>query len=145
MTSSPPPRSQGEESGETSTASGPGCTKISEPPGGGPTGGAWPGAAGTTSDWPGAAGTNAGCGGGGAQAEVAARFAVSDRWIRKLLRLREETGGLEPRPRGGGQRPAFDAAGEERLRAAVAAKPDATLAELAAAVGIGSVGSVHRT
>jgi transposase len=69
------------------------------------------------------------------RAEVAERFSVSQSWIRRLLQRRRETGSIAPRPHGGGQRPAFDAEGLERLRQAVADRPDATLAELRAAVG----------
>ncbi|WP_337177712.1 IS630 transposase-related protein [Paludisphaera sp.] len=68
--------------------------------------------------------------------QVAARFSVSVTWIRKLIRQRRETGSIEPRPHGGGHAPAFDAGGERRLREAVRERPDATLAELARAVGV---------
>jgi len=65
------------------------------------------------------------------RAEVAERFAVSESWVRRLLQRRRETGSLAPKPHGGGQAPAFDAAASERLRRAVARTPDATLRELA--------------
>ena len=68
--------------------------------------------------------------------EIAERFAVSTAWIRRLLRRRRETGSIEPMPHGGGQPPAFDVRGAERLRAAVAERPDATLAELARTCGV---------
>jgi transposase len=68
--------------------------------------------------------------------EVAERFAVSVSWVRRLLQRRRETGSLAPRPRGGGQPPAFDAAAADRLRRAVAATPDATLKELARASAV---------
>jgi len=67
------------------------------------------------------------------RAEIAERFRVSESWIRRLLQRRRETGSLAPKPRGGGQPPAFDTAAAERLRGAVAADPGATLKELAAA------------
>jgi transposase len=70
------------------------------------------------------------------RAEVAERFSVSESWIRRLLQRRRETGSIAPKPRGGGQPPAFDAQGADRLREAVAADPDATLKELAGAVGV---------
>lgn len=70
------------------------------------------------------------------RAEVAERFSVSESWIRRLLQRRRDTGSIAPRPRGGGQPPAFDAGRAERLREAVAADPDATLKELAGAVGV---------
>ena len=41
-----------------------------------------------------------------------------------------------PKPRGGGQPPAFEGEAAERLRQAVAAAPDATLKELAGASGV---------
>ena len=65
------------------------------------------------------------------RAEVAARFAVSESWVRRLLQRRRETGSLAPKPHGGGQAPAFDEAAAERLRRAVARTPEATLQELA--------------
>jgi transposase len=70
------------------------------------------------------------------RAEVAEQFSVSVSWIRDLLRRRRETGSIAPRPRGGGQPPAFDAAAAERLRRAVEDDCGATLAELARAAGI---------
>ena len=48
----------------------------------------------------------------GTQEQVAARFAVSVSWVRKLLRQRRDTGSIEPRPHGGGHAPAFDAAAD---------------------------------
>lgn len=69
------------------------------------------------------------------RAEIAERFAVSESWVRRLLQRRRETGSIAPRPRGGGRPPAFGGEAAERLREAVAASPDATLRELAAATG----------
>ena len=69
-------------------------------------------------------------------AEIAARFSVSESWIRRLLQRRRETGSIAPKPRGGGRPPAFSDAAAERLRGAVAADPDATLEELAVASGV---------
>ena len=37
--------------------------------------------------------------------QIAARFAVSVAWIRKLMRQRRETGSIAPKPRGGGRAP----------------------------------------
>jgi transposase len=68
--------------------------------------------------------------------EIAERFSVSTSWLRRLLQRRRENGSIEPRPHGGGQKPAFDADGTERLRAAVASRPDATLRELAQAADV---------
>jgi len=68
--------------------------------------------------------------------ELAERFSVSESWIRRLLQRRRETGSIAPKPRGGGQPPAFDDEAAGRLRQAVAAAPDATLKELAGASGV---------
>ena len=77
--------------------------------------------------------------------EIAERFGVSVSWIRDLLRRRRETGSIAPRPRGGGRAPAFDEAAAARLREAVRADDDATLAELAEAAGVACCASaVHR-
>jgi transposase len=77
--------------------------------------------------------------------QVAARFSVSVVWIRKLLRRRRETGSIEPRPRGGGRAPAFDAEAAGRLRDAVRKDNDATLEELARASGVAcGPSAVHR-
>ena len=72
----------------------------------------------------------------GTQEQVAARFAVSVSWVRKLLRQRRATGSIEPRPRGGGHPPAFDAEAGARLRQAVRDDPDATLEELGRLAGV---------
>ena len=88
----------------------------------------------------------AACDGGDATREqVAARLSVSVPCIRKLLRRRRETGSIEPKPRGGGRAPAFDAEAAGRLREAVRADDDATLAELGRAAGVSCCASaVHR-
>lgn len=81
----------------------------------------------------------------GTRAQIAARFAVSVAWIRKLIRQRRETGSIAPKPHGGGRAKAFDAAADRRLRAAVRADADATLEELARAAGVACCASaVHR-
>jgi transposase len=77
--------------------------------------------------------------------QIAARFSVSVAWIRKLIRQRRETDSIAPKPRGGGRAPAFDAGAARRLREAVRADDDATLAELARAAGVSCCASaVHR-
>jgi transposase len=77
--------------------------------------------------------------------QIAERFSVSVSWIRDLMRRRRTTGSIAARPRGGGRAPAFDQAAEARLREAVRADADATLAELAAAAGVACrPSSVHR-
>ena len=81
----------------------------------------------------------------GTREQIAARFSVSVSWIRDLVRRRRETGSIAPRPHGGGRTRAFDDAADVRLRGAVRAEPDATLAELAEAADVDCVPSaVHR-
>ena len=73
------------------------------------------------------------------------RFRVSVSWIGKLLRRRRQTGSIAPKPHSGGRAPAVAGEAADRLRAAVQADPDATLAELRGAVGVAcSVPAVHR-
>jgi transposase len=81
----------------------------------------------------------------GTQEQVAARFAVSVSWVRKLLRQRRCTGSIEPKPHGGGHAPAFDSATATKLRQAVRDDSDATLEELGHAAGVAcSVSAVYR-
>jgi transposase len=83
--------------------------------------------------------------GGATREQVAARFSVSVRWIRDLLKRRRETGSIAPKPHGGGRTPAFDTAAAGRLREAVRAGADATLAELGQAAGVAcSAAAVYR-
>ena len=72
----------------------------------------------------------------GTQEQVAARFAVSLSWVRKLLRQRRDTGSIDPKPHGGGHAPAFDPAADAKLRQAVRDDSDATLEELGHAAGV---------
>ncbi len=74
--------------------------------------------------------------GEGSQPRIAERFRVSVSFITRLLKLRRQTGSLEPRPHGGGHPPALDRAGQRRLRQLVRKQPDATLEELAGQVGV---------
>jgi transposase len=62
------------------------------------------------------------------RAEATRTFGVTDRTIRRWQQRRRETGGVAPTPRVGRRRRIGPAA-EARLRAQVAAHPDATLAE----------------
>lgn len=72
---------------------------------------------------------------GGATADAAAvRFAVSVSWVRRLRQRRRETGETAPRP--AGRRPRLLATHAAAIRAAVAATPDATLAELKTRLGL---------
>jgi transposase len=74
-----------------------------------------------------------------------ARFSVSVSWVRKVLRLRRDTGSIEAKPRGGGRTPAFDGEAAARLREAVRAADDATPAELGRAAGVAcSAAAVYR-
>ena len=83
--------------------------------------------------------------GEGTRAEIAKRFRVGVAWVYRLLQRRRDTGSIEPKPHGGGQTPAFDQAAAERLRRAVADRPDATLEELREAVGVAcGTSAVHR-
>lgn len=83
--------------------------------------------------------------GGATQEQIAARFAVSVRWIRDLLKRRRETDSIAPRPHGGGRAPAFDAEAAGRLREAVRTDADATLRELGQAAGVAcSAAAVYR-
>src|SRR5689334_3456667 len=70
------------------------------------------------------------------RSEIAERFSVSESWIRRLLQRRRDTGSIAPRPHKGGRTPAYDEDGLKRLAEAVAARPDATLVELARACGV---------
>jgi transposase len=81
----------------------------------------------------------------GTRAQIAARFSVSESWIRKPLRQRRDTGSIAPRPHGGGRSRAFDAAAAARLRDAVRADNDAALERLGRAAGVAcSVPAVYR-
>jgi transposase len=84
-------------------------------------------------------------GGEGTREEIAKRFRVGVAWVYRLLQRRRQTGSIAPKPHGGGQKPAFDPPAAERLRRAVADRPDATLEELREAVGVAcGTSAVHR-
>jgi transposase len=77
---------------------------------------------------------------------IAARFCVSVSWITKLARRRRLTGGIAPKPHGGGHRPAFDEHARQILQEQLRHKPDSTLAELRDACGRScSLTAVFRT
>lgn len=63
--------------------------------------------------------------------DVAATFGVSRAWVHRLAQRKRETGSIAPRPQTK-FRTRVLAPHEERLKALVAATPDATLAELRA-------------
>src|SRR5947199_7991720 len=72
----------------------------------------------------------------GSRGKLAARFKVNRSTITKLLRLRRETGSLEPRPHGGGVGPTLDGEALERLRRLVEETPEATLEALRQKMGV---------
>jgi len=81
----------------------------------------------------------------GTQSEIAKRFNVSVDWVKKLLRLRRQTGSLEPLPHGGGRTAKFTGAKLAALKRDVEEHPDATLQELLErAGGDGSIMAVQR-
>ena len=66
------------------------------------------------------------------QKEAAEVFSVGTATVYRWDRLQRETGSVEPRPHGGGNPRAVDAAGDEVLKALVAEKPDRFIPELTA-------------
>jgi transposase len=66
----------------------------------------------------------------GTREEIARLFGVSTAWIRRLLQRRRESGRIAAKPRGGQKPPKFQGKNLDRLKALVAAQPDATLEEL---------------
>jgi transposase len=84
------------------------------------------------------------CEGGEATEAVAARYRVSASWVRRLKQRRRETGSIAPRPQRHGPRPSW-AGQEEAIAAAVRERPDATLEEHRASLGLGlSVSALWR-
>src|SRR3954451_24719849 len=73
--------------------------------------------------------------GEGTQEQIAERFSVSARWIRKLLARRAATGSIAPEPNRGGRKVLIQGEAAESLRAAVRDDPDATLEGLREATG----------
>ena len=74
----------------------------------------------------------------GSSADVAEAFGVSEAWVRRLTQRLRETGPVAPRStaRTDDQRAYDDAdADEAAIRALIKERPDATLAEVAAAIG----------
>src|SRR5437762_14202776 len=83
--------------------------------------------------------------GEGTREPIAQRFCVGVARVYRLLQRRRQTGSIEPKPHGGGQKPAFDPAAADRLRRAVEDCPDATLEERRAATGVAcGTWAVHR-
>jgi len=67
--------------------------------------------------------------------EIARVLDIGVASVSRILRLHRETGGMEPRPRGGGWVSPISGAVAEELRRLVAEQPDATTAELKRALG----------
>jgi transposase len=83
----------------------------------------------------------------GSSVEVAEQFGCSESWVRRLVQRRRERGTLEPRTtaRRDDQR-AYDDADERAIRELIKSRPDATLAEVAEALGKPAhAGTVSRT
>lgn len=83
----------------------------------------------------------------GSSSEVAEQFGCSESWVRRLIQQRRERGTLEPlsTARHDNQR-SYDDADELAIRALIKRKPDATLAEVAEAIGKPAhPGTVSRT
>jgi transposase len=68
------------------------------------------------------------CDGGVGTRAVAAKYRVSESWVRRLKQTRRETGRIAPAAQRRGPTPGW-VAHADAIRAAVAAAPDATLAE----------------
>jgi transposase len=83
----------------------------------------------------------------GSSAEVAEAFGCSEAWVRRVTQRLRETGTLAPRStaRTDDQR-AYDDADEAKIRELIKERPDATLAEVAEAIGKPACpGTVSRT
>ncbi len=72
----------------------------------------------------------------GTREQIAERFGVSDRWIRKLLQRRRETDSLAPLPRNPGRKRALNDRQMQRLGRLIQRRPDATLKELRKSLGV---------
>ncbi|UCE59724.1 MAG: transposase [Phycisphaerales bacterium] len=72
----------------------------------------------------------------GTREQIAERFGVSDRWIRKLLQQRRQTGSIAPLPQNPGRKPALNDRQMDRLGRLIRKRPDATLKELQQSLGV---------
>lgn len=70
----------------------------------------------------------------GTISEIAEIFGVTERYVYKLLKQRQERGDLSPLPHGGGARPKLSEEQKGKVAALVAHAPDATLAEVRLAI-----------
>src|SRR3954453_17729248 len=73
--------------------------------------------------------------GDGSLRQIAQRFLVSVSFVTRLLRHYRTTGSLDPKPHGGGPRPALGPAQLKQLRALIRKHPDATLEQLRQRLG----------
>lgn len=69
------------------------------------------------------------------QKQIAERFLVSARWIRKLIAQRDQTGEIGPKPNASGRKPMIQGEAVQTLRDTIAENPDATLNEVREAIG----------
>jgi transposase len=67
---------------------------------------------------------------------IAERFRIPKPTVQSILRRFDQSGTLQPKPHGGGRRPAFSPEATSRLEKAVQARPDSTLEELRDACGV---------
>ncbi len=72
----------------------------------------------------------------GTREQIAERFGVSDRWIRKLLQRRRETDSLAPLPRNPGRKRELNDRQMQRLGRLIQKRPDATLKQLRKSLGV---------
>jgi len=80
----------------------------------------------------------------GTREDIAKRYRVSVGLVAKLLYQRERTGDLAPRHRFSGRKPKLLGTHRRQLRALLAKKPDSTLNELHAALGVDcTVQAIH--
>ena len=81
----------------------------------------------------------------GSRRQIASRFSVDVSTITRLLQLRRQSGGFQPRPHAGGTEPTLDQEGLQHLRKLVEEAPDATLEQHKQGLGIsGSIMIVWR-
>jgi transposase len=82
--------------------------------------------------------------GQGTQEEIARMFRVTRQCLAAVLRRRQQTGSIAPKPHGGGHPAAYQGKQLEHLRRLVQGQPDATLEELRERTGVRcSVVAVH--
>ena len=62
--------------------------------------------------------------------QVAAKYRVSESWVRRLKHKRRETGSIAPLPRSGGRPAIIVGKRKEQLKELLESHPDATLVEL---------------